>query len=371
MTTRIFISSLISGMEAMRAGARQAVLDLGFEPVMAEDFEAQPNTPQVACLNGLRKSDAVLLLLGDRYGAVQPSGKSATHEEFEEARDRKPVIPLLMKAAHREPSQSDFIDEVGRWETGLFRNEFQSAEELRSLAVRALHRWHAGSSAPTVDDEALLQFALAALPKSTRGGFVDYDRALVISIAGAPRQAILRPRQMEEPALAEYLLKEALFGEHRIFSSTHGTQSKIVQEHLLITQPDTKASVQVGEDGSVVIAQRLGDGRNSMIVLEEDVTEALVKGLGYADLILDEIDATQRLSRLSVAVLVTGGENATWRTRQEHRGHEGSYSIFTAQLSPAHLSPPARPRAALRFEQQEIAEDLMIRLRRQFKAEQR
>lgn len=371
MTTRIFISSLISGTEAMRAAARQAVLDLGFEPVMAEDFEAQPNTPQVACLTGLRKSDAMLLLLGDRYGAVQPSGKSATHEEFEEARGRKPVIPLLVSAAHREASQSAFIDEVGRWETGLFRNEFQSPDELRSLAVRALHRWHAGSSAPTVDDEALLQIAVGALPATTRSGFVDYDRALVISIAGAPRQAILRPAQMEEPAIAEQLLQAALFGEHRIFSSAHGTETRIVKDHLLITQPDSKASLKVGEDGSVVIAQRLGDGKNSMIVLEEDVTEALVKGLGYADLILEKIDATQRLSRIAIAVLVTGGENATWRTRQEHRGHEGSYSIFTAQLSAAHLSPPARARAALRFEQQEIADDLMIRLRRQFKSEQR
>ncbi|SFW74545.1 DUF4062 domain-containing protein [Luteibacter sp. UNCMF366Tsu5.1] len=371
MTTRIFISSLISGMEAVRDAARQAVLDLGFEPVMAEDFEAQPNTPQVACLTGLRTADAVLLLLGDRYGEVQPSGRSATHEEFEEARDRKPVIPLLMKANHREPSQSAFIEEVGRWETGLFRNEFQAPEELRSLAVRALHRWHAGASAPTVDDEALLQIAVGALPATTRGGFVDYKRALVISIAGAPRQAILRPRQMEEPALAEQFLQAALFGEHRIFSSTHGTQTKIVHEHLLITQPDIKASVKVGEDGSVVITQQLGDGKNSMIVLEEDVTEALLKGLGYADLILEKIDATQRLSRIAIAVLITGGENANWRTRQEHRGHEGSYSMFTAQLSAAHLSPPARPRAALRFERQEIAEDLMIRLRRQFNSEHR
>jgi len=371
MTTRIFISSLISGMEVMRVAARQAVLDLGFEPVMAEDFEAQPNTPQVACLTGLRKADAVLLLLGGRYGAVQPSGKSATHEEFEEARDRKPVIPLLMTAANREPPQSAFIDEVGRWETGLFRNEFLSPDELRSLVVRALHRWHASSTAPTVDDDALLQITLSALPPISRGGVVEYGRSLVISIAGAPRQAILRPGQMEEPDLAEQLLQAALFGDHRIFASAHGTQNGIIQEHLLITQPDSKASVQVGEDGSVVIAQRLGDGKNSMIVLEEDVTEALISGLGYADFILEKIDATQRLSRLAIAVLVTGGENATWRTRQEHRGHEGSYSIFTAQLKPAYLSPPARPRAALRFEQQEIAEDLMIRLRRQFKAGQR
>lgn len=47
---KIFISSLIGGFEVYRAAARDAVTQLGYEPVMAENFPAQPNSPQVACL---------------------------------------------------------------------------------------------------------------------------------------------------------------------------------------------------------------------------------------------------------------------------------------------------------------------------------
>ena len=47
---------------------------------MAEDFGARPDSPQVACLTGLRQSDIVVLIVGEHYGAVQPSGQSATHE---------------------------------------------------------------------------------------------------------------------------------------------------------------------------------------------------------------------------------------------------------------------------------------------------
>ncbi len=51
---KIFISSLIAGFAPFRDAARQAVLELSHEPVMAEDFGARPTSPQVACLDGLR-----------------------------------------------------------------------------------------------------------------------------------------------------------------------------------------------------------------------------------------------------------------------------------------------------------------------------
>jgi hypothetical protein len=47
---KVFISSLIMRMEALRAAAREAVEQLGHDPVMAEDFGAQPSSPQVTCL---------------------------------------------------------------------------------------------------------------------------------------------------------------------------------------------------------------------------------------------------------------------------------------------------------------------------------
>jgi hypothetical protein len=84
---KIFISSLITGMEQIRTAARNAITILGHEPVVAEDFGALPHTPQVACLDGLRRSAAVVLILGARYGAKQISGLSATHEEYREARE--------------------------------------------------------------------------------------------------------------------------------------------------------------------------------------------------------------------------------------------------------------------------------------------
>jgi hypothetical protein len=69
-------------MEPFRAGAREAVTQLGHQPVMAEDFGARPMSPQIACLQGVRQSAAVVLILGAAYGAKQASGLSATHEEF-------------------------------------------------------------------------------------------------------------------------------------------------------------------------------------------------------------------------------------------------------------------------------------------------
>lgn len=72
---RIFISSLISGFEPFRNAARSAVRSLGHEPVVAEDFGAMAASPQVACLQGLRSADLVVLMLGERYGTVPPGSK--------------------------------------------------------------------------------------------------------------------------------------------------------------------------------------------------------------------------------------------------------------------------------------------------------
>ena len=66
----VFVSSLISGMEEDRAAVRRAIERLGHRAVMAEDFGARPDSPQVACLRELRRSDAVVLVLGARYGCL-------------------------------------------------------------------------------------------------------------------------------------------------------------------------------------------------------------------------------------------------------------------------------------------------------------
>jgi hypothetical protein len=96
---RVFISSVISGYAALRDAAAAAIESLGYEVIRAEDFGASPDTPQQACLGGVRDADLVVLLIGARYGAVQASGRSATEEEYREAGESKPVLAFVERPA--------------------------------------------------------------------------------------------------------------------------------------------------------------------------------------------------------------------------------------------------------------------------------
>jgi hypothetical protein len=96
---RVFVSSVLGGMEEYRAAARQAAENLGHTVTAAEDFRASPLSPQQVCLTGVRDADVVVLLLGARYGAVQPPGLSPTHEEYRTARGSKPVLMFCRRGS--------------------------------------------------------------------------------------------------------------------------------------------------------------------------------------------------------------------------------------------------------------------------------
>ncbi|SMQ94521.1 DUF4062 domain-containing protein [Xanthomonas fragariae] len=138
---KIFISSLITGMEAERAAVKQAIELFGHEAIMAEDFGARASSPQVACLNGVREADLVMLVLGPRYGAKQAGGVSATHEEVNEARNRKPLLMFVQSGMEAELDQAALIKEIGKWQGGQHWDGFVSADDLGPKAARAIHKF--------------------------------------------------------------------------------------------------------------------------------------------------------------------------------------------------------------------------------------
>ena len=147
---KVFISSLITGFEPFREAARSAIRTLRHEPVVAEEFGARPHSPQIACLQGIRSADIVVLILGERYGYVQgSSGVSPTHEEYLEARGTKPILMFVQEGVERDDQQAKFISEVQAWQAGHFRAGFKTAEELRDLVTRAIHDYQLGSSCKT------------------------------------------------------------------------------------------------------------------------------------------------------------------------------------------------------------------------------
>ena len=231
---RVFISSLITGMEEIRRAVKEAITVLGHEPIMAEDFGALPSSPQIACLDGVRRAGAVILILGQRYGAKQPSGHSATHEEFREARERCPVLVFVQGGVTPEPEQAAFITEVQGWAGGFMRDGFTAPVDLRDKVTRALHRMEVSNASAPFDPAEVLQRALAAFPRDDR----NYTRgeALTVAVFGGPSQTILRPSEIEQPELAEKLEQQALYGTIRIFERGEGTTPDFVNDKLVIKQ---------------------------------------------------------------------------------------------------------------------------------------
>ncbi|MEO7067289.1 MAG: DUF4062 domain-containing protein [Rhodanobacter sp.] len=368
---KIFISSVISGYETERAAAKKAIELLGHIPVMAENFQAGPLTPQAACLGALRTSDLVVLLVGSRYGYPQAAGLSATHEEYRAAQGVKDTIVLIQQSVGREQDQASFLDEVQSWEAGHLTKDFTSPVELQEVLIGALHQWEMANVVAPLDPAELLTRAAGNLSR------VDSNRSnavLEVSVAGGPAQAILRPSEMEDTELHRAWRLGALAGPQALFDPSVGTTVEMDRDTLRIIHGDRYGSnewVSLTGFGDVVVSQKLDrPDRRSMIIalIEEDVTAAVVRALKFAAWTFDKIDSSSRLTHIAIAAQIVGGDYLGWRTRAEDEASPTSGTMGMGSSSGTahvHLSPAHRVRGALRTDIGRISADLTVLLRRQ------
>ncbi len=361
---RIFISSVVGGLEDMRTAAADAVEALDHEVVRAETFAASPDSPQVACLAGVRSADVVIVILGARYGEPQASGKSPTHEEFEEATRNKHVFVFVQTRIEPESLQAEFISEARGWGTGHFTSTFADADELRAQVTRALHRWQLASATGQIDAEEMEARALALLPTESRHRS-SARTSLAIAIVGAPRQSILRPSEIEDARLGRRLQQQALFGEPSIFDTSEGTEIRVDGHNLTLSQSNARLTLR--EDGSLLFVLPLPEPGGLSVMIEEDVAEKLLAALIFASQVLESVDPTQRLSSVAVVVSVLNPSDGEWRTRAEHDRRPNSMQMsrfWDDTPVRAALTPVNRSRAALRQQADVMAQDFTVLLRR-------
>jgi hypothetical protein len=371
---KIFVSSLIGGMEPIRAAAKAAIEELGHTPVMAEDFVPSPKSPQVACLSGVREAGITVLVLGAEYGVRQASGYSATEEEFREARETRPVIAFVQNGVTQTADQKAFVKEVQGWSAGYFRGAFDGPDDLRRKIVRALHEWELSNASGPVDQAQLTSAALAMMPKSDRGRSSGRGPSLVIGVVSGPPHAILRPSEIEGRSLKEKLLKEAIFGPHRIFDSGAGSDARLHGGALQISQ-DRGAEFILDPQGAIRIRMPVPSANEGNVgvsaIIEEDVRDMLRRGLSFADWVLSEIDPTQLLTHSAPAVAIAGATIHTWRTRRQHDASPDRVTLrmFNEDQVPVMLSPPVRPRTALCFDADRMVDDFITLLGRAYRTE--
>ncbi len=369
---KVFISSLISGFEPFRAAARSAVQTLRHEPVVVEDFGARSDSPQIACLQGVRDADMVVLILGERYGAVQgTSGLSPTHEEFREARDGKTMLLCSCgKASSVSLVRRHSSPKYRRGRAVTFAADFKTADELRDAVTRALHEYELANAAGPLDPAKIVEAAIAQLPHPRANQRADTP-TLHLGIAGGPSQRLLRPARLEARELSEFIQREALFGAQRIFDKVKGT-NEVIEGTALVLNQDRGAQIRLDESGSLLLSLPLDDSKERpragfglFAIIEETVIHRLSTGLAFANLVLDHIDSTQRLAHVVVAATIDASDYLGWRTQAEQDASPDSGTMRMGtdeQLPPVHMQVP---RSKLRLATHELAEDLMVGLRRQ------
>jgi hypothetical protein len=364
---KIFLSSVIRGFEAYRDAAARAARALRHDVKRAEDFAASSATPQQACLAGVRWAEAVILLLGGRYGDCQASGISPTHEEYREARERCPVLIFVERGVVYEPAQHDFLREVQGWTTGHYTASFSDADELRDAVTSALRDLELAQATGPVDEGEMRDRAHTLFPDLRNHA---QGVALTLVVAGGPRQQVLRPRELEAQALEEDLSREALFGAFRVLDREVGTRHGIRENALVIEQD--KASILIDQLGTVRLvlpAERprtREDFASVSVAIREDVEDVLHRTLRFVAWVLDRIDPIRRMSDVVPVVNLSGA--LSWRTRAEHERSPNSFTMRTSQ-EPAtvSLTPARRHRAALSQDARAVAEDLAALLERKMR----
>ena len=156
--------------------------------------------------------------------------------------------------------------------------------------------------------------------------------------------------------MARALLREATYGAHAIFDPQHGSKTALPSGALQLSQ-ETGAAITLDERGSVRLSVPIARGGGMVgAVIEENVAEALARGLAHGAEILDRIDDAQRLSRIVVAIGLSSAGMMGWRTRRDDEASPNSMTIPHAfqqgERPPVHFQPADRPRAALSFDRE-------------------
>jgi len=134
---QIFISSTFSDLKKERQACVEAILRAGHIPAGMELFSAGDESQLDVIKRWIEDSDIYMLLLGGRYGSIEPkSGLSYTEIEYRYAIDAgKPLFALVMT--------NEFLDEKVRIEGKeiLELHEPKKYKDFRNLVLSKISRF--------------------------------------------------------------------------------------------------------------------------------------------------------------------------------------------------------------------------------------
>lgn len=266
---------------------------------------------------------------------------------------------------HPNPAFAAALEQLKAWGFDVEVPEIAADEPVAAPGRPPEPRMDVSSIAPAESAKEGLERALALVPqvRNTAG-----EAALVLVATATPRTPLLRPSELEDPALATWLEREALYGDRPVLERGEGTATGISGSSLVARQ--SRAWVAIDEEGTVVVMRPLIRGVDRSVILrgiiEEEVLADLDADLAFVDRVLERIDPGQHARHVVPVAALLGATYTAWRTRAEQAASPNSMSINISggDRIVTHLSSPAQPRETLNQDRSTLARDLMVLLRR-------
>jgi hypothetical protein len=363
-----------------RKAARAAVELLRQQPVMAEDFGAKPHSSQSACLEGVRTSEIYVGIFGTRYGYVAPTSKrSATEEEFLEA--RKCGLPMLcfVSGDEKDPDQQKFLDRVMAYEHGLNIACYHTPGDLKDKIVQGLHDLFGEPDLRSIDPAAATQH----LESHQWGAFRPPPHAVSLGSLIFParqREEYFSLRDLGSEDVQNGLLKDAMFATPALLPREHGVRTDDGEDHVVFYQRHEIHDValrrlSIHTDGSIKFACILGHERRErdsvvrgFVIDQNEVKQEVETFLRYAASVYDQTKQSDLIANLYIGMSLSGIRDKGFGEipEPEPRG----LSMPSHNLDdPLHIpcQPLSVPRARL-VAASSVSEELVEQIRRTFRA---
>jgi hypothetical protein len=226
----VFVCSTFSDLSQEREGVLDAIQRLKLQHESMEFFGARAEQPIETCLAEVRASDALVVIVGHRYGSIVPDlGISYSEAEYAEGfRLNKPCliymrdddVPILPRHMERDPEKLRLLE---KWkETLQTRHTVATFQDGGRLAVQV-----AADLARTIQD--LEEVARARATARTDGGTaLQSEVNSVVSDAlsqGVPEASLLSAIRSAVSSLLSTMRKR----EPTVFLSYARTDSDVVR----------------------------------------------------------------------------------------------------------------------------------------------
>jgi Domain of unknown function (DUF4062) len=363
----VFISSVQSGFEDVRAAARAGVESFGWRAMMAETVGAVPASPQRALLDRVAESDVLVLLVGARYGARQESGLSATEEEFDEARRRGKPILVLRQHGELEPEQQQFLDRAtGGWEGGALYGIFRDASDVGLAVARGLTNIR-DRGARAMLEPAAQERATALAADARRQGYGQGGSIVRVVLVPLLDQPLLEAAALEDRNLPEELAAAARAA--RLVPQSEGIATNVSAAGIQLQVGEQYAgrALRVGAKGEIVVEASVGgEDRNfgSMRVVPERLEEAIRGAAAFAASAWNRIDPRGEVHEVAVALAIPEAQHKSWG-----RGRGGNTISMGGMFSLPETAIAPEPARVLRradLGREETVRGLVAELRRLF-----